>query len=322
MSAHGRGLNRVLIAALACGLAITPVAHGGNAIPGTGTEEERLPWFFHDVINPSHSAEQRESELVLVIREADEGGRTAAMLLGRLYFMGDSHPANPAARDLERAEHYLQIALTSGDLESMLWLAELELAKRRPLEAAIWAQSYIQLRQEPEEGEGATGYIPSLLARIERSPGGSRIDKEALEEYVAGFVQTHGDRLREAAEGPDHRGTGWAKVWSDMERPECNVAERLSVDTRVHEPRRSPGGLTFRSGTRLSSSGRALFLIRIRTDGSVSDAMLVSSLPDVEYGMRVKPTALSMKFNEVPSDCRTRWGLAPITLINSLDRIR
>lgn len=306
-----------------CLAAVTPGAHGGEATPDTAAaEEDRPAWFFSQIINPAHSAERRESALQLVIREADEGGRAAARLLGRLYFMGESHPAKPVSRDLERAEHYLQIAMASGDLESMLWLAEVELANRRPLEAAIWAQSYIQLRTHADETEDGTGYVPSLLARIGRARGGPRIDEEVLAEYVAGFVQTHGDRLREAAAGPDHRGTGWAKVWYDIDRAECNVTERLSVDTTLNDSRRTPGALRFRMNRPLNDSGLAHYLLRIKPDGSVSNAMLFSSIPDAEYGRQGKQVALSATFNQVPSDCRARWLLTSLNFVNPAIRLR
>lgn len=63
-------------------------------------------------------------------------------------------------------------------------------------------------------------------------------------------------------------------------------------------------------------------MLRIRPDGSVSDAMLVSSLPDVDYGRQTKPVGESMKFNEVPSDCRMRWPMAPINIEIPTARLR
>lgn len=313
MPAHTTRLTPLLLAALVLGAAFAPGIHAGETEHAATGDPQRLPWHYHEIVDPDRSPEARAPALQLLVREADEGGRTAAALLGRLHMMGESHPAAPVSRDLGQAEHYLQVALGAGDIAAMLWLAEIELLNRRPLEAAIWVQSYLHLRAEPEELSDGTGYVPALLERIAKAPGGTGIQRDLLAEYVLGFISSHGERLRAAAAGEDHRGTGMAKSPALSEREECRVLERVAVNRRAPSTRERYR----QSRETLRSTGHAVFLAEIPPDGEDTRIMLVHSVPDAEYGLWTRPVATSMKFNEVPADCRSRWALLPVELTNS-----
>lgn len=265
-----------------------------------------------DVLNPDGDPVLRQASLERLAERSREGSSYSRYLLGNLYRLGRAHPAALVDRDLAQARPLLSNAALDGHLMAMAAMAEIELEKGEPMSAMIWAQAYnyYLLRKTPEWG-GTKPYLAHLLDRIYARLGRSKdIDRE-IQEYMASFILTHGERLDAKIEARRGGAAPATCRSTDADWP----LKRIADDKRVRIRNTS-------EARRMHTPGLALFRLRINSQGEVVQALVVDSLPDQTAAEGLLDLALRMRFNVVDASAPERSALVPVSFDDNSVRLR
>lgn len=261
-----------------------------------------VEWRLDVLLDPDAEDGSRSAELQKLRAAADSGSHPARCTLGRIGLQKQLRPRD--FPDAEYGDHagYLNACVIGGDIDAMLVLAELELGQQRPLEAMIWLQAYIKLASYfgTEVVNDAGSYKVGLLQRIERAYATRRPSNEEVLEYVAGLIDSYGERI---VNGCEAGGCSW--------------------DRRILPPNQQPLSME-RGGrgmlgrfTRDSSSGEntamfASFLMVIDEDGKPSRVLALDSFPSGAAARRLAGTVKAGRYNAVPPGSGPRHAMIPI----------
>lgn len=261
-----------------------------------------VDWRLDVLLDPDAENDLRGTELQKLRVAADAGSHPARCTLGRIGLQKRLRPRD--FPDAEYGDHagYLNACVIGGDIDAMLVLAELELGQRRPLEAMIWLQAYIKLAMYfgSDVVNDAGSYKVGLLQRIERAYATRRPSNEEVLEYVAGLIDSYGERI---VNGCEAGGCSW--------------------DRRITPPNPQPlsrergGRGMLGSFARDSSSAEntamfANFLLVIDEDGKPSRVLALDSYPDGAAARRLAGTVKAGRYNAVPAGSGPRYAMMPI----------
>lgn len=257
-----------------------------------------LLWVILDTEQPQA---ERQAALEGLKQAADAGDHRARCTLGRLLAGGTARAAELPDFDAGDPGAWLSRCVVGGDLDAMLVMAERMLKEQKPLDAMIWAQSYLKLAAAlvPDTVNAAAPYKAGLLARIEKAFGGDRPSNEEVLEYVAGFLSQFGERIAKGVQAGGMasfpRLLAWAEV--DPKARRNSLAGRFTRDMTSAEDE-----LVF-----------ATFLIEVDPEGKPAKVMTFESYPDERAARALRGHALSRRF--LPGD-GPRWAYLPVYLDN------
>ena len=145
---NGNGARTVVLATTIAALLCLSVAYAHAAsVPVAQKVENKEDYDSWILLDAAQGPERQLVEAGRVRAVAETGDAYAQYLLGTLYRLGKSHPAKLFERDDEKAGKYLSNAAVNGQVLAMAGMAELELRRKQPMKAMIWAQAFA--RYEP-----------------------------------------------------------------------------------------------------------------------------------------------------------------------------
>jgi hypothetical protein len=159
------------------GHAQAATAQGGEQ---AGTRQDYDSRILLDV---QQGPERQLEESGKVAAVAETGDAYAQYLLGTLYRLGKKHPAALFERDDDKAAQYLSNAAVNGQVFAMAGMAELELRRKQPLKAMVWAQAFAKYQaiyQEISNDKGGShqAYAAFLIQRsFEELGSGDAVQK-------------------------------------------------------------------------------------------------------------------------------------------------
>jgi TPR repeat protein len=237
-------------------------------------------------------------------QRAVAGDTYSQYVIGSLYRAGEHLPHGFVKGDPDEAARYLSTAAAHGYVIAMAKMAELELARRRSLEAMIWAQlygHYSGAAKVPAKGATKTAkedrsksndYFADLLHRIY-----DRFDDARMAEVDRGlnaFVAEHDADVRAGMKANRRRyassATGPAK----------------KLDLRFQPP---PTDLAHARADTLAD-----YVIAFAPDGHAEQAWLLDAVPDMRTGIELKSVALRMQVEADASATGLRYALMPVRL--------
>ncbi len=259
-------------------------------------------WQLERLLDSDADGDLRTVELQKLRAAADAGSHPARCTLGRIGLQKVLR-----ARDFPDADYgdhagYLNACVIGGDIEAMLVLAELELRQQRPLEAMIWLQAYIKLASffGDEVVNYAGSYKVGLMQRIERAYASRRPENEEVLEYVAGLLDSYGERI---VNGCEAGGCSWDR--------------RITPSNQQPLDRERGGRGMFGRFTRDMSSAEntamfASFLMVIDESGKPSKVLAMDSFPDGAAARHLAGTVKAGRYNEVPAGSGPRYAIIPV----------
>jgi len=241
-------------------------------------------------------------------------------LLGAMYRLGDTHPAKLLAdKDVDMARRLLAHAALDGNLTALAASAELELSAGDAMAAMVWAQLYAHYAHRLYPQRYRTYQADLINRAYEKLPSGSGTSAE-IEELVAGFVATYGERIEKGLETeyqlPPSGNGDCTPIYA---RFPTHLASDRPVPMRGH---RGVRGLGARVRGPSYQTGLALYWVRVAPTGEVAEAFVVDSLPTADFSSLMMPTVKALKFNAVAEDAPMRDVLLPMSLNDHSIRLR
>jgi hypothetical protein len=240
---------------------------------------------------------EREATLAHCKDKALDGDVYAQYLIGSLYRIGDKLPGNLLPLDIDQAEKYLSTAAAHGRIRAMAKMAELELSRRKYLEAMIWAQVfgyYSGLNGADEKtihDHTESAYLADLIRRISDRLDPSQMPQ--VQEDMTAFIAAHDADIKKgkaSGAGSSSSSTPPMQLRSSQHKhmmsPPPNTGERKDV--------------------------LADYLIGFDNDGEASQAWLIDALPDVTLGKALRTIAMSVEVTPAPAGTDIRYALQPI----------
>ena len=285
------------------GFVLAFLAAGARAQAPAPDPGGALPYDARILFDRAQGQERQREEAERVRTAAKQGDAHAQYLLGTLYRLGMHHPAKVFERDDEKAWIYLSNAATGGQLYAMAAAAELELGRKRWMEAMVWAQAYTHyealLVNDPDSGQtDSQPYAAYLIQRAFEELGRSDEVRKQIAEHLGAFVQAYDEKVRNGLlqHGPQY-GSG-APLKQQFE------GKRYFDDFLSKEEQR------------LKTPGWALFLIGVDGKGTIKKAIVIDTLPDEVMAEGVALSASHMTFNPIANDAPMRWTIMPISFDN------
>jgi hypothetical protein len=251
------------------------------------------------LMNPAGDPVKRQASLEELIAISAKSGNHSFRRheLGSLYRLGRNHPAKMVDRDLQKAYLLLSNAALEGELMAMAGVAEIKLKEGDAMSAMVWAQSYIHFLRELEPSLAKTSepHMADLLNRIYRRIDRSPESAQEITQYVAAFVATHGEKIRE-----NH---GW--TLPSGEGPMCQHASTLWPLRRIADADDSRLRNN-RAARKLRSPGLVDYQLWVSPEGKVVHALVIDSLPDERTALGLQATIEQMRFNKVDAEAPLR----------------
>lgn len=280
-------------------------AQAGSAAQGQKIEKKsgyESRYLLDILLDANQRSERQLAEAGKVEALAEAGDAYAQYLLGTLYRLGKSHPSKLFERDDGKAEKYLGNASVNGQVLAMAGMAELELRRKQPMKAMVWAQAFAGYQSVHDEIFGdknpRQAYAAFLLQRSFEGVGHSDAVRQQIGQYFQDFQESHDATIR-AAIAREHEkqqslekgdGTGLAQLYSG----------RIDLDTP--DPREQ----------RMHSPGYALFLVGINPKGRIEKLLVVDALPDQVFAAGLEGVMRRSHFNTAKKDSDMRWAYVPV----------
>jgi hypothetical protein len=259
-------------------------------------------WRLQTVLDTRADDAQRIAQVERLRADADAGSHAARCTLGRVGLQKRIRPRDFPDTDFGDPAAYLGACVLGGDLDAMLVMAEMELHQRRALEAMIWMQTYIKLAAffGSDEVNSAGSYKVGLLQRIERAYSNRRPSNEEVLEYVAGVIDSHGERI---VTGCETGGCGWVRGALPpnagplrLERGGRGMLGRFTRDTTSAE----------------DTAMYATFLVEVGEDGRPAQVMALDSFPDGRAVRQLGGSVRAGRYNAVEPGTGPRYALVPV----------
>jgi hypothetical protein len=284
---------------------IRRLAAGLALVAGLCQAGER-DWRLEVVLDTQAPAAERVAEIDRLRAAADAGSHPARCALGRVGLQRTLRPKDFPAGEYGDHVAYLNACVIGGDLDAMLVMAELELGQRRALEAMIWLQAYLKLAAlfGTEAVNAAGSYKVGLIQRIERAYSTRRPSNEEVLEYVAGLLDSHGERI---ASGCEAGGCSWVR----------SALPANAAPLTMESGGRTLQGRFSRDYSSADESAQyATFLVRVDERGRPDQVLALDSFPNAKAAQRLAGAVRAGRYNAVPAGSGPRYLLVPIYVDN------
>lgn len=264
------------------------------------------------LLNPNAPADERNTLLVELQREARQRDGLALYTLGSLYRLGDEHPAHLVEKNLDKALLYLSNAAAAGVLDAMASASELELSRSNAAAAMVWAQLYVYYQKIKNGGESSDaidqGYAAGLLYRCKIALG-LKYDEEALVENVNAFILQFDEAVRSG-------GVRLRTDTTDLPKPLKSEEKSFMVWEQIQKQQH------FRT-SEPEISGMVDLLIGTDSSGDPQKILVIDSLPDQRAGKALAKTASNwMKYSSAADRVGLYWSLLRFELVDQRHQIR
>jgi len=263
-------------------------------------------WRLEVVLDSQTPAVERVAEIDRLRAAADAGSHAARCALGRVGLQRALRPKEFPATEYGDHVAYLSACVIGGDLDAMLVMAELELSQRRPLEAMIWMQAYLKVAAlfGSEVVNDAGSYKVGLIQRIERAYATRRPSNEEVLEYVAGLLDSHGERI---ASGCEAGGCSWVRdALPPNAAPLTMESGGRSLQGRFTRDYRSAD----------QTAQYASFLVRVDERGRPDQVLALDSFPTAKAARDLAGAARAGRYSAVPAGSGPRYVLVPVYVDN------
>ncbi len=260
----------------------------------------------HWIFNPAGDRDVRLAELAGHEARFSELAPDQKRWLASLYWHGEKHPAALVVRDVEKARRWFAESAVDGDLMAMASSAELELADGDAFAGMMWAQIFVlHLRSWKPKGTTPETYPADLMQRAFRTLPRGRYSTEQIDDTLNAFMDKYGARIeagrqRQLAAEADAKG----------DRPSCEQPA-LAYPTEARS-RRGQVSRASPSGEYPRVPGWATFHVRINSDGKVTHAFVMETLPGPSFGPEFVRTIRKLAFNSVDPSAPPRDVVVPL----------
>lgn len=235
---------------------------------------------------------------------AETGDPYAQYLLGTLYRLGKKHPSQLFERDDDKAAKYLSNAAVNGQVFAMAGMAEVELRRKQPMGAMIWAQAFAKYEavyQEISNDKGGShqAYAAFLIQRSFDELGHSDAVQKQIGRYCLGFEQQYDAKIRAAL--------------SDSREKQEHRIKGDGDDLQQILPGKIDAEMISPSEQRMRSPGYAIFLVGVNAKGRVEKLMAVDSLPDEIFAAGLEGVVRRSHFGTAKKSTELRWAFVPMS---------
>ena len=289
------------------------VGHAQAASAAQGqTIEKKSAYEGSILLDANQGSERQLAEAGKVGVLAEAGDAYAQYLLGTFYRLGKNHPSKLFERDDDKAEKYLSNAAVNGQVLAMAGMAELELRRKQPMKAMIWAQAFARYEPVYNEIFGAQhltqAYAAFLIQRSFEGVGPSDAVQQQIGKYFQDFQQRHDAAIR-AAIAREHEKQQTLKKGDGTDLAQLSSG---GIDPNLTNLRER----------RMNSPGYAVFLVGINPKGRVEKLLVVDTLPDQVFAAGLEGVLRRSHFNTAKKDTALRWAYVPLSYDDESVRLK
>ena len=186
----------------------------------------------------------------------------------------------------------------------MAGMAELELRRKQPMKAMVWAQAFA--RYEPVYLESLNDHHPAdqayaayLIQRSFDALGHGDAVQKQIGQYCLDFQQQYDTKLR-------------AAISASREKQKRSIKGDGDGLQQILPGTIDPVMSSLRE-QRLRSSGYAIFLVGVNAKGRVEKLMAVDSLPDETYAAGLEGVLRRTHFSTAKKTTDLRWAYVPVS---------